>query len=284
MTFTQALNFWPTFLLVFFRLAGLMVFAPLLGSARIPRRVKLLLALVTSMGLAGGVRTPVVLPDNLGQLILAIGGELVFGIAMGMLVSFTFIAVQWAGEMIGQQMGFNLSEVFDPQFSSGGSLVGELYFMLTLIVFLFIGGHRTMLRAFEASLNTLPLMSVGFDHSLFDLLISGLTTAMTLAVRLAAPMFFTMLVVDLSMGCISRAMPQFNVMTAGLTIRAIVGMVVLIIGVGLSAEVIEQSLRDSLDDFSRNYAPNVALAENNAVRAARLSPVGAAPPFIRRAA
>jgi flagellar biosynthesis protein FliR len=64
-----------------------------------------------------GVRLPAGINSlSMWQLAVGIGGEIIFGFAMGMILSFVFIAGQWAGELIGQQMGFNMSEVFDPQF------------------------------------------------------------------------------------------------------------------------------------------------------------------------
>src|SRR5258708_4773907 len=84
-----------TFVLVFFRVGGLMMSAPLFGSAKIPRRVKVLLALVLAIGLAPSVQMPV-LPESSWGLAVAVGGELIFGLAMGMALSFTFIALNWA--------------------------------------------------------------------------------------------------------------------------------------------------------------------------------------------
>jgi len=72
------------------------------------------------------VRVPPNLPDNPLQLAFGVGGELVFGLIMGLGLSLTFIAISWAGEIMGQQMGFNLAETFDPAMGSGGSLVGRL--------------------------------------------------------------------------------------------------------------------------------------------------------------
>lgn len=242
-----AFNFIPTFVLVFFRMAGLMVMSPLFGSTRVPRRVKVMFASVAALGAVGAIHQPVQFPDSIWELTFAIAGEILFGLAMGLIVSFTFIAAQWAGEMIGQQMGLNLSEVFDPQFGQAGSLVGDLYFMLTMILFLLIGGHRILMAAVQESLITLPPLSLVFDAPLFEILLDMLTAATVLALRLAAPMFFTMLVVDLVMGCIGRAMPQFNIMTAGLSIRAIVGILILILGITLSSEALQASLIEQLD-------------------------------------
>lgn len=227
----------PTFVLVFFRLAGMMLFAPLFGSSRIPRRVRALLVLVLAMGVTPGVGRAM-LPDNTWQLAIAIGGEMAFGLAMGMALSLVFVAVQWAGEMIGQQMGLNLSEVFDPQFGASGSVLGELYFMLTLAVFLLIDGHHAMLHGVRDSFEALPLLTVGVDRGVFGTVVGLLGGATVLAIRLAAPMLVTMLIVDLVLGLIGKTMPQMNVMSAGLTLRAVVGMLVVIVSVSLTSGVI----------------------------------------------
>src|SRR5688500_17635585 len=231
----------PTFVLVFFRLAGMMLFAPLFGSTRIPRRVRALLVLLLALGVTPGVQRAV-LPGSTWELAMAIGGEMAFGLAMGMALSLVFVAAQWAGELIGQQMGLNLSEVFDPQFGSAGSVLGELYFMLTLVVFLTIDGHHAMLLGVRDSFTELPLLSVGVDRGVFDTVIGLLGGATVLAIRLAAPMLVTMLIVDLVLGLVGKTMPQMNVMSAGLTLRAVVGMVMLIVGLSLTSGVIRDAV------------------------------------------
>ena len=236
----------PTFVLAFFRIAGMMLFAPLFGSSRIPRRVKLMLALVLAMSVTPGIDGPADFPPTTWGLTAGIAGEMLFGLAMGMIQSFVFIAAQWAGEMIGQQMGFNLSEVIDPQFGAQGSLVGDMYFMLTLVVFLAIGGHRAMLHGVHDSFTHLPLLSLHVNDTLFETLLDFFQGATILAVRLAAPMLVTMLVVDLSLGLIGKILPQMNIMAVGLSLRSALGMLVVILGLGLTNSVIEDGLEDAM--------------------------------------
>lgn len=238
----------PVFVLVVFRLAGMMLFAPLFGSMRIPKRVRVLLVLVLAMGLTPSVAQPRAMPATPWELALGIGAEMAFGLAMGMVMSFTFIAAQWAGEMIGQQMGFNLSEVFDPQFGAQGSLVGDVYFMLTQVVFLVAGGHRAMISAVGESFRLLPLLSLGIDEPLLKALSGLFMSATVLAMRLAAPMLVTTLVVDLVLGLLGKTMPQLNVMAAGMSLKSVVGMMVVILGIGLTVHVIRDSVMDSMDN------------------------------------
>jgi flagellar biosynthetic protein FliR len=236
----------PVYVLVFFRVAGLMLGAPVFGSANIPKRVKVLLAIVLAWGLSPTLVRPE-LPTSSWALAVGIGGELIFGWAMGMALSLVFIAVTWAGEIIGQQMGINLGETFDPQYGKNGALIGDMYFMLALVIFLSCGGHREMVAGIHASFEHLPLLGVGMNGHIFDLLAGWLNAAMVLAMKLAAPMLLTMLIVDLAMGFIGKTMPQLNVMTTGTSLKSALGIGVLLVTLAVVNRTIRTELVRSMD-------------------------------------
>lgn len=254
MSFEAALQFVPAYVLVVFRLAGMMLAAPFFGSARVPQRVKLMFALVLALGLVPGVALPR-LPATTWELAAGIAGEMLFGLAIGTALSFVFVAVHWAGEIIGQQMGLGLGEVFDPQFGQGGSVVGDLYFMLALVVFLGLQGHHAMLRGVRATFDSLPLLAVGMSEGLLDLVVGLLQAATNLALQLSTPMLVTMLVVDAVLGFLARTVPQINVLSAGLSLRAVAGMVVLALGTSLAASLIGESLVNSVSEVARAWMP-----------------------------
>jgi flagellar biosynthetic protein FliR len=254
MTFERAIQLIPVYVLVLFRVAGMMVYAPLLGSDRIPKRVKALMACVLAAAIAPGISPTVQMPNTSWGLALGIGGEIVFGLAMGMILSFIFIAAQWAGEIIGQQMGLNLGETFDPQFGAQSSVVGDLYFFLTLVVFLIAGGHRYMLMGVYNSFQSSPLLSVGMDEPLFRMLMDLLLSATMLAMQLAAPVLVTMLVVDVILGFVGKTVPQLNIMTAGISLRSIVGLLVVIFGLGISCRIIGDELLTSMSNVLHAYS------------------------------
>lgn len=244
MSLGELLNFVPVFALVFFRIGAMMLFAPLFGSARVPRRLKVMMALVLAMVVCSSPQLAhAQVPQTTWGMAVGIGAEILFGLAMGTLVSFVFIATQWAGEIIGQQMGLNISEVLDPQFGAAGSLVGDMYFMLTMVVFLspLVNGHHALIRGVRSSFEALPLAGVAIDQSLLDTIVGLFQSSAALAIQLAAPMLMTMLIVDLALGCIGKAMPQMNIMAMGLSIRSILGMIVLIAGLALTTRVIQDT-------------------------------------------
>ena len=162
---------------------------------------------------------------------VAIGGEIIFGLAMGMILSFIFVAVQWGGEIMGQQMGLNLGQTFDPQFGSAGSMVGDIYFFLALTTFLAINGHLRDAARRLRNFTALPPLSVGINVNIVGMITGLFQGATLLAMQLAAPVLVTMLIVDVVLGFIGKTVPQLNIMSAGLALRSLVGTAVLIVGI-----------------------------------------------------
>jgi flagellar biosynthetic protein FliR len=75
---------------------------------------------------------------------------------------------------------------------------------------------------------------------------------------LAAPMLVTMLLTDVVLGFLGKTMPQINVMTAGLPLRSLVGMVVLIFGLMICSRVIEESILNAVKEVAQAFAGAMA--------------------------
>jgi flagellar biosynthetic protein FliR len=212
-----------------------------------------MIALVLAASIAPTLHLTVEIPTSTWALSLAIGGEIAFGAAIGLILSLVFVATQWAGEMIGQQMGLNLGQTLNPQYGGGGSVIGDLYFFLSLLVFLSIGGHMALVGGVYDSFTALPLLTVSVGKPLVALIVSVFQGAMILAVKLAAPMLVTMLVVDLVLGFVGKTVPQLNIMTAGISVRALAGMLVLIVGLGLTSSIIRTDLLNTVTIVWKTY-------------------------------
>src|SRR5579883_3267615 len=96
-----------TFLLVFARVGGLMIAAPLLGNKAIPRTVTAGFALVFSMILTP-LTTAKVGPTPPYLLLIAAGilKDGIFGMALGYMARVLFAGIEMAGYFIDTQMGF----------------------------------------------------------------------------------------------------------------------------------------------------------------------------------
>lgn len=247
----RALTFVPTYAGVLVRVGAMFLFAPLFGSARIPGPVKAAIAVVLAMCVAPTVR-PVAFPGTIYELAAAVAGELMFGLAMGMVMSMVFVAAQWAGEVIGQQLGLNLGPVFDPAYGGASSVVSDMLFTLTLVIFLMLRGHHAMLLGLRESFDALPLFSAGtvlMRENAGLMVLAGLLTACTvMAIKLTAPVLAALLVSDVVLGFLGKTMPQFGIAQLGPSLRSMLGMLVLVAGLVFTSETMSSAIMDSMSN------------------------------------
>jgi flagellar biosynthetic protein FliR len=222
------------------RVGAVMAVTPPFAGVAVPVRVRAIIALALTVGLLPIAATQARPANSLGEFLIGIGGEVVIGLAMGLSLALVFTAAQWAGELITQQLGLSLSEIYDPATGGASSSLGHLYWLFAVVVFMGGGGHHALLRGVASSFSTVPVMSFPGGGAAIVTLLVGLLQSMTgLAIQLAAPVFVTMLVVDLALGMVTRTMPQIGVMTAAMTVRSVVGLVVIIVGLAVTAGVVQ---------------------------------------------
>jgi len=247
-----ALLYVPTYMAVLIRVGAMFVFAPLFGSGRIPKRVKAMLAMAIAAAIAPTVGV-VAWPGTVFELSVAVAGELMFGLAMGLVMSLVFVGAQWAGDIIGQQLGFNLGAVFDPQFGAASSVVSDMMFMLTLVIFLGLRGHHAMMEGLQDSFGALPLFTAGMGPGGIELVWGLMQGCTALAIKLTAPVLVTMLVTDVALGFVSKTMPQLNVMSIGMSMRSLTGLMVIAAGLVITNETMTEAIRDSMYDVKKAW-------------------------------
>jgi len=233
----------PVFALVLSRLAGLIMFQPIIGGYGIPRNVQILLLL----GLAALV-TPFVKLSGATQLgplaiVFAMGNELLLGVLMGLAVRMCFLGLQLGGQLIAQESGLAFGRVADPTTGAQQSILSGLYLQLGAVIFLIVGGHRVLLAVTLDTFNVIPLLG---DQGTFirgvGLVFDALTLGGEIAVRVAAPVILTLFLVTAAMGFVSRTVPQFNILTVGFSVKGLVGFVLMAISLPAALEVFTNAL------------------------------------------
>lgn len=142
-------------------------------------------------------------PENLGQLVLVLLGELVIGLFLGLGVQMVLAGLQMAGQIIDQQGGFGLGEVFNPDLQMNASQSGQLLFWLGTVIFLVLeplGGHLIMLKSMVESFQSIPVGRAFWEPGTVELLNNLMQASFSLAIRFAAPIMLVMCLVDAAIG------------------------------------------------------------------------------------
>jgi len=230
-TSVQLAGWMATFLWPFVRMLALVSTAPIFGEPSVPRQVKVaiaaLLALVLAPALAPAPSIPVMSAGGAWILLQ----QILIGSAMGLTMRMVFTAVQAAGEYIGLQMGLSFATFFDPM--SGGStmVVARLLHMLALLIFLAIDGHLLLIAVLAQSFELLPIADAPLSAGGWLFLVTAGGEIFASGLMLALPLVTALLTLNLAMGILNRASPQFSIFAVGfpLTLLAGIGMLQLLI-------------------------------------------------------
>lgn len=217
------------FSLVLSRLAGIFIAAPMLGGTAIPARVKSLLSLMTAAAVYPAVAGRLVVPAALDLPGLApiYASELAIGFVMGTLASIPMMGMEMAGTLIGQQMGFGLAKVYNPEVEFDSDILGRLLFYLAFGAFLALGGLEMMFTVLARSFEHAPIGALVASRAPVDELVAVLTSGVELAMRVSAPALGIVLLLLLAFGVVGKTMPQINVMSEGFAVKIVGGLAVL---------------------------------------------------------
>jgi flagellar biosynthetic protein FliR len=227
------------FFLVFLRVGAMMALMPAFGEQSVPMRVRLVLTLAF---------TAVVAPAVVGRIgpgapALALAGEVMAGLAMGIGMRMFIFALQMAGAIIAQ--GTSLSQAFGGAAPEPLPAIGNLLTMAGLAIAVLAGLHVKAAALMILSYDILPPGRLPGAADLAQWGLAQVIRAFSLAFSLAAPFTLAALVYNVALGVINRAMPQLMVSFVGAPALTAGAMALMVLVIPLALLV----WRDAFDLF-----------------------------------
>lgn len=235
-----ALSAWP-----FFRIAGVLMIAPVFGARLVPMRVRMALTVATTL-----VMAPLLPVTQPFELTLAAGvivvQEVLIGVAMGFVLQMIFDALVIAGQTIAMGMGLGLATMIDPQRGVSVPVISQFFVILGMLIFLSLGGHLATIRLVADSFTLLPLGRPLSTDGVW-MVVSWGSQMLAGAVRVALPAATALLVANIALGVMSRAAPTLNLFAVGLPAGLLIGFVILIMNVSHLSALLAQFLQATLE-------------------------------------
>jgi flagellar biosynthetic protein FliR len=250
---------WPTFAILSARVAGLVLSAPIWSGRVVPKTVRLAFAVLLTLLLLPAV-PPVVVPEGVVLLPLLMASELLLGVAMGVAASMFVHAVQVGAAIVSVQMGLSLGGALAPTLGSGAPGIGEFKNMMALVIYVTLGGHLSLIAGLGSSLDLIqPGSPIDFVTGSLALvsLAGGLFAT---AVRVAAPIMVALLLTNIALAILGKAVPQLNVLMLAFPITIGVGLVVFGAALPYFQALIVQwveGVPGSVGDMIEAFAPSV---------------------------
>src|SRR5215468_1015852 len=124
-----AVNVWP-----FFRIARVVMVAPVFGARLVPMRTRLAFAVAATYVLSPLVAATAPFELSLGAVFTVIQ-EVLIGVAIGFCLQMIFDALITAGQTIAMSMGLGLATMIDPQRGVSVPVISQFFLIIgTLII------------------------------------------------------------------------------------------------------------------------------------------------------
>ncbi|MEH7336021.1 flagellar biosynthetic protein FliR [Neobacillus drentensis] len=215
------LNVIPLFLLILVRISCFFITVPIFMARTIPAPFKI--------GLSFFMAILVTISSEQHEIqafsavyILLITKEAIVGLGLGFIASVLFYAIQLAGTFIDLQSGFAMGAVFDPQSGTNVNLTGRFKNVLATLFFFSTDGHHLLIQGMLQSYHWIQvdaLVPALMDGRISTLLLETFKSSFVIAFLLAAPIVFTLFLVDLVLGIIGKTSPQINLMVVGFSLK-----------------------------------------------------------------
>jgi flagellar biosynthetic protein FliR len=215
--------FWP-----FLRIGAMLMAAPVFGARMVPKRVRL------GLGLALAVMVAPLLPamplvDALSpDGVLIELNQVVIGLAMGFTLQLVFGALVAAGQTIAMSMGLGFASLVDPQNGVQVPVISQFYLITATLLFLIFNGHLLLIQMVVDSFHTLPVGIHGLPREAAYDMVVWATQMFAGALKVALPAVTAIMLVNLSLGVMTRAAPQMNIFSVGFPITLLGGFVIMI--------------------------------------------------------
>jgi flagellar biosynthesis protein FliR len=227
LTFTEAqLLAWVTPVLwPFVRVLALMGTLPVIAQRSVPMRVRVALAFLVALCAQATLPPSPPVPLDSAITFLVVLQQLVIGVSLGFAVRVVFAAVEFAGELVGLQMGLNFAGFFDP--ATGGQTTAVSRFFGVTVSWLFIvsGGHLLVIAGVVQSLQSFPVGPEPFAFLRSAQPHLWGVEVFRVGLWIAMPLVAMLLFVNLVLGIVSRVAQQLNIFAVGFPITLGVGMV-----------------------------------------------------------
>ena len=253
------------FALVAMRILGLFLTAPLVGGAMVPWRAKVLLGVALAAAVYPVVlaRGGAIAPESASMLWLVPLSifEMAIGASMGFLAGLPLHAANFAGFLMGHQMGLGLARTYDPSSEVETDLISQVLFIIAAGAFLAIDGLEALFLAIASSFESIPAGGFRPDLTPVEMATGLLGSGFELALRVSAPVLGIVTLVLVSLAVLNKTLPQINAMTVGFILKIVLGVSMLAIGItGISealAEDVSAALREVLGWWERVQAGGV---------------------------
>lgn len=244
----------PIFFLAAARVFGMILTTPLLSTRAVPRTAKVALA-----GLIAFLVMPAAYPKAVSAdafslyYVFLVLGEGLIGVLTGFYIMLIFSAFSTAGQFFTYQMGFGASGVYDSLAQVENPLMGQYFNFIAAVVFLQINGFQKLFFSgvFESFETINCFVFLEKQEPIVQMLLKSVGVLFLKAMVMALPIIGTLILIHVTMGLLTKAAPQMNLLSEGFPITILVTFFLLTVMLPYLINSFTALLENGFADFRK---------------------------------
>lgn len=234
------------FILLFFRFTALFIATPIFSHKSIPITIKASLAFFFTIVFYSSM-PPLDIPITTPSIVIAILSELLFGLAIGVILQISFNVITFAGGLISFMMGFSMASAIDPQSGVSMPIISQFLSLMALMILFSIDMHHWILLFINDSLASIPLGGFRMQENMFEYIMFAASKMFVVGFMIAFPIIALTWLSDVIFGMLMKTMPQFNLLVIGFPIKIMVSFVVLIATFSASMLILKKEMLEAFN-------------------------------------
>lgn len=226
------INDLPFLMLVFFRVGGILLFAPVFSNTHIPLLLRIAIALILAFILYPNLDKNLhELPSELIPFGLIVVKEIAIGAIVGFAASILFAAFSMAGYLLSNQMGLDMAVIADPSSLSGDEepTVSVFYNLIAILLLLAINGHHYFINAIAQSFHAVPIGSFDYTTAMLTKILSLFRTLFVIGIKISIPAFVVLMLSVVAMALMAKVAKEINIFVIAYPIKIIIGFIVVFV-------------------------------------------------------
>jgi flagellar biosynthetic protein FliR len=209
------------------RVGAFLVAAPMFGGRFVPLPVRIVAAVCLSLAVPAQYQMPDA--DSLAALsaIPMVLAEIALGVTAGLVLTILFGAASIAGDHVANSAGLGFAIQVDPTATGQSPVLAQFFSLSLMMVFLGMEGH---LHALRIVLDSYAAFPPGAQIDVTRLALAGImagASMFALGASLMLPVVAGLMVLNLSVGVLTRSAPQLNLFSVGFPITILMMFVLL---------------------------------------------------------
>ena len=164
------------------------------------------------------------------HFLIAVLNETITGAILALMTNIAFEILSIIGSWLDTHMGLSMGAMYDPNFEAQVTVNAKLVHYAGLVIFLASDGYKILITSLIYSFRAVSIGKSIMNVQNIELFIQTIINYFFIAIRISFPLVLVILLTELCLGLISRAVPAINVMILGAPVKIFVGLIVLLIG------------------------------------------------------